>query len=151
MQRRDAVKGSTDDFTMKVFVRTKRVFARLSRISELNVTPMKTFRVYRTVLEYEDILDNDQKAYLGNAREFADQVGLSMQVVDLAKQNLFSRLGHLIRGSRSVPSAMLPKSVFLSRRIVESKIEFQDGSPRDESYPLTSDEKVKDGYCVVNP
>lgn len=135
------MKKAADDFTMKVFVRTKKVAVRLSRINELYVTPIKTFRGYRTVLQYEDKLDGDQWDYVENAKELARQLGLSLQVVDLAKENIFSRLR---QKGRSVPSAILPRSVFLGRRIIGSKDELENWSSR------VSDEKVYGAASSTN-
>lgn len=109
-----------DGEPIKVYVRTKKMPARMGSISEANASIVGVVRVTRSVLQYEDLLDQTQQAFLNNARRFASDTGVPLEVIDLSKESVWKRLRRSLlkgEGGLKVPSAILPQSAFLGSDI----------------------------------
>jgi len=97
---------------MKVFVRSKNVPVAIRVVEDLQWTTAGTFKVRRTMLQYENQLDEGQMAILEYARKLAGAAGVSLEVVDLSRLNFISRfVKYLFAKTPRVPSVEIPGMV----------------------------------------
>lgn len=108
---------------MTIFVHSKRAFVdfRVVSIPLFSGIP-GTHLTYesRRVAVYENVLDEEQKEALENYEALAKSLGIKLEVKDLARSNVFSRLLNSIMGAKlpsKTPSVSLSgEALYLLRR-----------------------------------
>jgi hypothetical protein len=112
---------------VRVYVRSKKVAIRSAVVEIYASSITGPMRLPTRFVDYEDRLDDTQKSMVEYATDLAMSADLPIKIVDVAKLNVWKRLGRALSGTRDTPAIVLPEALFLHLRKTEQPPKIWEG------------------------
>jgi hypothetical protein len=106
--------ASKDDVQIvKIYVKSKRVAVRSVIIEQYAGSIIGHERVAKRIVEYEDELDETQKAMVECAKDLAAVAGFTLKILDVSKQSKIKKiLGRVFGRPHEAPTIVFSDAIF---------------------------------------